>query len=87
MPEINSLDLRGVVCPLNFVKTKLALEKLPQGTVLEVLLDAGEPINSVFESVVAEGHLVDEPRALPDGTFVLKIEKTDAACIEKTRKN
>jgi TusA-related sulfurtransferase len=87
MSESTLLDLRGVACPMNFVKTKLALEKLPQGTVLEVLLDAGEPISSVFESVAAEGHLVDEPRALPDGTFALKIEKIDAGCIDKTREN
>lgn len=41
------LDLRGIACPLTFVKTKIALERLPRGTRLEVLLDLGEPSESV----------------------------------------
>ena len=38
------LDLRGVICPYNFVKTKLRLETMQPGQVLEVFLDDGEPI-------------------------------------------
>ncbi len=45
--EAASLDLRGVSCPLTFVKTKIALDRLPRGTRLEVLLDSGEPSESV----------------------------------------
>ena len=41
------LDLRGIACPLTFVKTKIALGRLPPGTRLEVLLDLGEPSESV----------------------------------------
>ena len=37
------MDLRGTPCPLNFIRTQLALEKLASGEQLEVLLDAGEP--------------------------------------------
>ena len=54
----HSLDLRGVACPMNFVKTKLFLDKLASGTILEVLLDPGEPVESVTSSVEAEGHIV-----------------------------
>ena len=50
------LDLRGVPCPLNFVKTKIQLEKMQQGEVLEVLLDPGEAIESVPLSVTEEGY-------------------------------
>ena len=42
-----SLDLRGISCPLTFVKTKIALDRLPRGSRLEVLLDSGEPSESV----------------------------------------
>lgn len=52
------LDLRGVVCPMNFVKTKLKLEELQPGEKLEVLLDEGEPIENVPRSVKDEGHKV-----------------------------
>ena len=50
------LDLRGVECPLNFVKTKIQLEKMNQGEVLEIWLDPGEAIESVPPSVREEGH-------------------------------
>lgn len=54
------LDLRGVVCPINFVKTKLKLEELNQGDELEVLLDEGEPTKNVPRSVREEGHKILE---------------------------
>lgn len=52
------LDLRGVICPYNFVKTKLKLETMEQGQVLSVLLDEGDPIRNVPRSVENEGHTV-----------------------------
>ncbi|TKB72652.1 MAG: sulfurtransferase TusA family protein [Nitrospira sp.] len=52
------LDLRGVICPYNFVKTKLKLEAMEQGQVLAVLLDDGDPIRNVPQSVRNEGHTV-----------------------------
>ena len=54
----DELDLRGVICPYNFVKTKLKLETMRPGAVLAVLLDAGEPIRNVPQSVQNEGHRV-----------------------------
>lgn len=52
------LDLRGVICPYNFVKTKLKLETMEHGQVLAVLLDDGDPIKNVPRSVENEGHTV-----------------------------
>jgi tRNA 2-thiouridine synthesizing protein A len=52
------LDLRGVICPYNFVKTKLKLETMREGQVLSVLLDEGDPIRNVPRSVENEGHTV-----------------------------
>jgi sulfite reductase (ferredoxin) len=53
-------DLRGVPCPMNFVKTKMALSQLQVGQVLQVLLDEGEPVENVPRSVAAEGHRILE---------------------------
>src|SRR5574340_715496 len=50
-------DLRGVACPLNYVKTKLKLEMMDAGEKLEVWLDAGEPIKNVPMSLKNDGHL------------------------------
>ncbi len=55
-----NIDLRGVSCPLNYVKTKLKLEEMGVGQVLEVLLDDGEPILSVPRSVKEDGHKILE---------------------------
>ncbi len=52
------LDLRGVICPYNFVKTKLKLETMEGGQVLSVLLDDGDPIRNVPQSVRNEGHTI-----------------------------
>ncbi len=52
------LDLRGVICPYNFVKTKLKLEAMEQGQILSVLLDDGDPIRNVPRSVSNEGHTI-----------------------------
>jgi sulfite reductase (ferredoxin) len=57
---IVSKDLRGVACPMNFVKTKLALEGLTSGQRLKILLDDGPPIQNVPRSVAGEGHKVLE---------------------------
>lgn len=52
------LDLRGVSCPLNFVKAKLAMEKINRSEVIEFYLDDGEPIVNVTRSLKDEGHQV-----------------------------
>lgn len=54
------LDLRGTPCPLNFVRTKLRLEKMPPGSLLEVWLDPGEPIEQVPDSLRMEGYGIEQ---------------------------
>ena len=51
-------DFRGVGCPMNFVKTKIALAPLSSGSLLEIWLDDGQPISNVPGSVRQEGHEV-----------------------------
>ncbi len=68
------LDLRGILCPMNYVKTKLALERIAEGQCVEVLLDAGDPIRNVPSSVAEEGHEVLS--TTPEGaTFRVVIRK------------
>lgn len=70
-----SIDLRGVMCPINFVKTKLKLEMLDAGEVLEVILDSGEPIQNVPKSIKEEGHKILEVKR-EEGYFRLKVQKS-----------
>ncbi len=71
------LDLSGVLCPMNFVKTKLELEEMEEGQILEVIIDDGEPVRNVPRSVKAEGHKVLELEEIPNGHYSLVIEKVD----------
>jgi len=54
------LDLRGTPCPLNFVRAKLRLEKMLPGSLLEVWLDPGEPIEQVPDSLRMEGYGIEQ---------------------------
>ena len=53
------LDLRGFVCPVNFVKCCLALEKLSFNEVLKVDLDIGEAETTVMEGLKEKGYKVN----------------------------
>lgn len=53
-----SIDLTGQVCPMTYVRTKLALDELETGQVLSVLLSGEEPVRNVPRSALEEGHQV-----------------------------
>ena len=68
-------DITDVVCPITFVKTKVALEELDDGQVLELRLNDGEPIQNVPRSLKDEGHKVAGVRHNEDGTYTLTVIK------------
>jgi len=69
-----TIDLRGICCPTNFVKAKLALEDAKEGEVLEILLDDGEPVKNVPRSLKAEGHRLLGLKE-SEGHCILTLEK------------
>ena len=72
------LDLRGTPCPINFVRTKLRLEQMDPGSILEVWLDPGEPIDQVPDSLKMEGYRLE---ALDErqGFFSLLVSRPQAS--------
>ncbi len=61
VPEVTAaevVDLRGVACPLNFVKAKLALERVEVGAEVEYYLDLGEAQKNVPDSFKQQGQEV-----------------------------
>ena len=70
------IDLRGISCPTNFVKAKLALDLVDTGEVVEFLLDDGEPVKNVPRSLKAEGHKLLGLKET-DGHYVLTLEKVE----------
>lgn len=79
VPAAPVYDLRGVACPMNYVKTKLKLEMMEAGERLEVWLDAGEPIKNVPMSLKNDGHLVLVQEALePEAAhYKILVEKVE----------
>ena len=74
---MQEIDLRGVSCPTNFVKAKLALEEIEAGETVRIILDDGEPVKNVPRSLKAEGHKLLGLRQTDEGHYVLELEKVD----------
>jgi tRNA 2-thiouridine synthesizing protein A len=74
MPS-ESIDITGEVCPMTYVRTKLKLESIPSGAILEVLLRGEEPLENVPRSAREEGHEVLSLEAQASGTWRLLIRK------------
>lgn len=76
---ISVYDLRGVACPMNYVKTKLKLEMMDHGEQLEVWLDSGDPIRNVPVSLRNDGHKVleQEPIDSDERHFRVLVEKVE----------
>ncbi|RKH41770.1 sulfurtransferase TusA family protein [Corallococcus sicarius] len=76
MPDVTAtLDITREVCPMTYVRTKLKLESLPPGTLLEVLLKGDEPLKNVPRSARDEGHEVVSLEPRGDGTYRLVVRK------------
>ncbi len=71
----DSLDITDVVCPITFVKVKMALEDLENGQILDVHLNEGEPIQNVPRSLKDEGHKVLSVQKNDDETYNLLVQK------------
>ncbi len=69
------LDLSGVACPINYVKTKLKLEELEVGQRLEVILDEGEPIRNVPKSLQGDGQKILSQEKIDPQHYRLLVEK------------
>lgn len=78
MTEIKAddfVDITNVVCPVTFVKAKVALEELDDGQILSIKLNDGEPVQNVPRSIKEEGHQVLKLSDNGDGTYELLVKK------------
>ena len=66
---VTSLDLRGIACPINYVKAKMALEKLADSDSLEMQIDTGEAYRMVPASLREDGHKIVELAPSEDETY------------------
>jgi TusA-related sulfurtransferase len=69
------LDITKDHCPMTFVKTKLELERLKPGEVLDVLLSEGEPLDNVPKSSTEQGYTVLDIQQVEGSTYRVRIQK------------
>jgi tRNA 2-thiouridine synthesizing protein A len=69
------LDLRGELCPFTFVRTKLALEALPIGGVLRVVIDHEPATRNIPRSATEWGQEVLGVTAAGDGTWTIELRR------------
>jgi len=73
--NIATLDLSGVACPMNFVKTKIKLTTMPIGAQLDVILDDGAPIENVPLSLEEQGQKVLVKERISETQWKIRVEK------------
>ena len=70
-----NLDITKDRCPMTFVKTKLKLEELEPGDILEILLTSGEPLDNVPRTAKEQGYTVLETTQVKDNIYKVVIQK------------
>ena len=69
------VDITDVVCPVTFVKAKVAIEELEIGQILAVRMNDGEPVQNVPRSFKDEGQQILKLINNEDGTYDLILKK------------
>jgi TusA-related sulfurtransferase len=70
------LDIESDICPITFVKTKLLMERMKSGEIVEIRLSSGEPLENVPRSVHEEGHTVLSLESATEvDVHILRIQK------------
>ena len=71
----DTVDITDVVCPVTFVKAKVALEELDDGQILAIRMNDGEPVQNVPRSIKEEGHQILKLNTNEDGTYTLLLKR------------
>jgi TusA-related sulfurtransferase len=74
-PSDRELDITAETCPMTFVRTRLALDRMVPGQVLKVVLKGAEPRANVPKTAGEQGHAVLACQDLADGSTVVLIRK------------
>ena len=69
------LDITNEVCPMTFVRTRLALDRMTPGQTLLVRLRGDEPVRNVPRTAREQGHEVVSQETDADGVTRLLIRR------------
>jgi TusA-related sulfurtransferase len=69
------LDITDEICPMTFVRTRLALDRMQPGQVLLVKLRGDEPVRNVPRTAKEQGHAVVAMETTSDGVTLLRLRR------------
>ena len=69
------IDITADLCPMTFVRTRLALDRMTPGQILQVRLRGEEPLRNVPRTAVEQGHRILSLDTGPDGVSVLRLRR------------
>ena len=72
---VNIIDLKGEICPMTFVKTKLAIENINFGERIKVIYNSSEAKINVPRSLNELNYKVIEINNIDKNNFFIIIEK------------
>ena len=70
---MTTLDLRGLLCPLTWARTRYALGRLPPGSELRVMVDHRPAVPDIKRNAEELGHEVAQAREVEPGVWELCI--------------
>lgn len=70
-----TIDITAETCPMTFVRTRLALDRMAPGEILLVVLRGEEPRTNIPRTATEQGHIVLGQEEMPDGTTRLRLRK------------
>ena len=69
------LDIRGEVCPYTLVKSKLGVEDIEVGQVIEITLDYPEASRSIPKAMLNYGHTVLKVEEVKPQEWVIQVRQ------------
>ena len=73
----DEVDITDKVCPMTFVKAKVAIDELDDGEILAIRMNDGEPVQNVPRSMKEEGHQILKLADNEAGTYTLYVKKVE----------
>ena len=74
------IDITEEICPMTFVKTKLAIENAKIGDIIQIRIKGREPLENVPRSIAEHGHKIvsnhpENPKSPSNGIRLLLVQK------------
>jgi len=72
---METLDLRGLLCPLTWARTRYALSRMKQGSELRVIVDHRPAVPDIKRNAEESGHEVVSSAERPAGVWEMVLRK------------